>query len=142
MGLTSIVRRRKSYTEEDVYLVAMQWREIETQAEQASRPVPEGTLQWVKNEKNKRKYFKALGIQHGYIRASFRGDSKDFDDFLREVVIKAHDLGPFMRFGKGIAKEHFRLRKCLDPDYFEGSKIGERQAAEGKNYYMEHRKDW
>lgn len=142
MGLTSIIRRRKSYTEEDAYLVAMRWREIETQAEEGSRSIPEGMMQWVKNEENKRKYFKALGIQHGYIRAFFRGNPKDFDDFLRDVVIKAHDLGPLMRFGKGIAKEHFRLRKRLDPDYFEGTKIGERQAAEGKNYYLEHRKTW
>lgn len=142
MGLTSIIRRRKSYTEEDAYLVAMRWREIETQAEEGSRSIPEGMMQWVKNDENKRKYFKALGIQHGYIRASFRGDPKDFDDFLRDVVIKAHDLGPLMRFGKGIAKEHFRLRRRLDPDYFEGIKVGERQAAEGKNYYLEHRKTW
>ncbi len=142
MGLTSIIRRRKSYTEEESYLVAMRWREIEAQAEEGSRSIPEGMMQWVKNEENKRKYFKALGIQHGYIHASFLREPKDFDDFLRDVVIKAHDLGPLMRFGKGIAKEHFRLRKRLDPDYFEGIMFGERQVADGKNYYLEHRKTW
>ena len=142
MELISIIRRRKSYTEEDAYLVAMKWREIETQAEESSRSIPEGMEHWVKNEENKRKYVKALGIQHGYIRASFPGHPKDFNDFLRDVVIKAHDLGPLMRFGKAIAKEHFRLRKRLDPDYFEGIKIGERQVVEGKNFYMEHRKTW
>ena len=142
MGLTSLVRRRKGYADEDVYLVAMRWREIETEAEEVSRPIPEGMMKWIKTEENKRKYFKALGIQHGFIHASFRGDAKDFDNFLRDVVIKAHNLGPLMRFGKGIAKEHFRLRKRLDPDYFDGIKIGERQAVEGKNYYMEHRTSW
>ena len=138
----SFFYRRKSYCEEDAYLVAMQWREIETEAEEASRDIPEGMLQWIKNENNKRKYFKALGIQHGYIYASFRGDPRDFDSFLRDVVIKAHDLGLLMRFGKGSAREHFRLRKRLDPDYFEGIKIGKRQAEEGKNFYMEHRRTW
>jgi hypothetical protein len=40
MGLISIIRRRKSYSKEDAYLVAMRWREIEAQAEEASRPIP------------------------------------------------------------------------------------------------------
>ena len=142
MGLASMIRRRKSYSEEDAYLVAMRWREIETQAEEAAHAIPEGMMKRTKNEENKRKYFKALGIQHGFIHASFRGDSKDFDDFLRDVVIKAHDHGLFMRFGKGVVKEHLRLRKRLDPDYYEGIKMGERQVAEGQNLYLEHRKTW
>ena len=69
----------------------MRWREIESEAEQASRNIPQGMINWVKNDDNKRKYFKALGIQHGFILASFQGDPRDFDDFLRDVVIKAHD---------------------------------------------------
>lgn len=142
MGLTSMIRRRKSYSEEDAYLVAMRWREIEAQAEEAARAIPEGMMKWIKNDENKRKYFKALGIQHGFIRAMFRGDSRDFDEFLKDVVIKAHDLGLLMRFGKGIVKEHLRLRKRLDPDYFEGIKMGDRQVVEGKNLYLEHRKTW
>ena len=64
------------------------------------------------------------------------------NDFLRDVVIKAHDLGFLMRFGKGIVKEHLRLRKRLDPDYYEGIKLGQRQVAEERNYYLEHRKNW
>ncbi len=142
MGLTSFIRRRKSYSDEDAYLVAMRWREIETRAEEASRPIPEGIMKWVKNEENERKYMKALGIQHGFVHASFRGDAKDFDHFLRDVVLKAHDHGLFMRFGKGIATEHFRLRKQLNADYFDGIKIGERQVTEGKNFYLEFRKTW
>lgn len=136
------MKRRKSYSEEDAYHVAMRWREIESQAEEASRAIPEGMMKWIKNEENKRKYFKALGIQHGYIHASFRGDPQDFDDFLRDVVIKAHDHGLFMRFGKGIVKEHLRLRKQLDSHYYDGIKLGQRQVAEGQNYYLEHRKTW
>lgn len=134
--------RRKTYSEEEAYLVAMRWREIEAQAEEAGRAIPEGMMKWIKNEENKKKYFKALGIQHGFIQASFRGDPQDLDDFLRDVVIKAHDLGFLMHFGKGIVKEHLRLRKRLDPDYYEGIKLGQRQVAEGRNYYLEHRKNW
>ena len=63
MELSSIMKRRKSYSEEDAYHVAMRWREIESQAEEASRAIPEGMMKWIKNEENKRKYFKALGIQ-------------------------------------------------------------------------------
>ena len=142
MGLFSMIRRRKSYSEEEAYLVAMRWREIEAQAEEAARAIPEGMMKWIKNEENKKKYFEALGIQHGFIHASFRGDPQDFDDFLRDVVLKAHDLGFLMRFGKGIVKEHLRLRKRLDPDYYDGIKLGQRQVAEGQNYYLEHRKTW
>ena len=142
MGLSSMIRRRKSYSEEEAYLVAMRWREIEAQAEEAARAIPEGMMKWIKNEENKKKYFKALGIQHGFIHASFRGDPQDFDDFLRDVVLKAHDLGFLMRFGKSIVKEHLRLRKRLDPDYYDGIKLGQRQVAEGQNYYLEHRKTW
>ncbi len=142
MRLSSLIRRRKSYSEEEAYLVAMRWREIEAQAEEAARSIPEGMMKWIKNEENKKKYFKALGIQHGFIHTSFRGDPQDFDDFLRDVLIKAHDLGFLMRFGKGIVKEHLRLRKRLDPDYYDGIKLGQRQVAEGKDYYLEHRKTW
>ena len=137
-----MIRRRKSYSEEDAYLVAMRWREIETQAEDAARAIPEGMIKWIRNVENKRKYFKALGIQHGFIHALFRGDSSDFDNFLRDVVIKAHNQGFLMRFGKGIYKEHLRLRKKLDQDYYGGIKLGERQVADGKNYYLEYRKTW
>ena len=142
MGLFSMIQRRKSYSDEDAYLVAMRWREIESQAEEAARAIPEGMIKWIKNEENKRKYFKALGIHHGFIHASFQGDSQDFDQFLGHVVIKAHDHGLFMRYGKGIVKEHLRLRKRLDPDYFDGIKLGQRQVAEGINFYLEHRKTW
>lgn len=54
MGLSSMIRRCKSYSEEEAYLVAMRWREIEAQAEEAARAIPEGMMKWIKNEETGR----------------------------------------------------------------------------------------
>lgn len=122
--------------------MAMKWREIEARAEEAAPPMPGGMMKWAKNPESKKKYHKALGIQHGFILGSFRGDSGDFDDFLKEALYKAHDYGFLMRYGKNIFRDHMRLRKQMDEDFFEGVKLGELQASNGTDFYLEHRKTW
>ena len=131
---------KKSYSKDDVYKIAMQWREIDGDAEaQASIP-EEGLLRWVKkNPENKRKLHKAFGIQYGFIAGNYKGEPKDFDSFFKEVIYKTHNYGFMMNYGKSIYKSHIRLKKKMDEDYFYGVKEGEEQAKTKRNYYLEHR---
>ena len=132
----------KSFSPDQVYQVAMKWRNIEVEAEQASPEISEGLFQWVKKPGNMTKYNKVLGIMYGYILASYKGDARDFDDFLKEVDYKAHDYGFLMRTGKYSYKYQLRLRKKMDEDFWAGIKLGQKQAGEGKNYLLEERQTW
>ena len=114
----------------------MEWREIEDSAECGT---PSGGLvEWTKIGNNKSKLYKNFGVQHGFIKGKFKGKSEDFDDFFKEVVIKTHNHGLGLNFGKSIYKEHKSLIKKMDEDYFSGIKLGLDQALTEENHYRDY----
>jgi hypothetical protein len=129
-------KQKKSYSESDVYSLAMEWREIEESAD-CGTPAG-GMIEWAKVGDNKRKLHKNFGIQHGFIKGKFKGKSEDFDDFIKEVVIKTHNHGLGLNFGKSIYKEHKSLIKKMDEDYFSGIKLGLDQALTEENHYRDY----
>lgn len=95
-------------------------------------------IAWPKVGDNKRKLHKNFGIQHGFIKGKFKGKSEDFDDFIKEVVIKTHNYGFGLNFGKSIYKQHKSLIKKMDGDYFSGVKLGLDQALTEENHYRDY----
>jgi len=131
---------KKSYIKDDVYKIAMQWGEIDGDAEEQAVSPSEGLLEWIKkNPENKRKLHKAFGIQNGFIAGNFKGEPRDFDSFFKEVIYKTHNYGFMMNYGKSIYKDHMKLQERMDEDYFSGVKEGKEQAKTERNCYLEHR---
>ena len=134
---------KKSFTDDNVLEMVMLIREIDQKAEEEAPPIVEGMLEWAKKDpSNKCKVHKAMGIIHGILAESYRGEASDFDKFFKSVIIKAFNYGFGMNFGKTMYKDHMRLRNKMDEDYFSGIKEGKEQVATGENFYLKHRLRW
>jgi|GEM_PF-3077930 len=134
---------RKSYSDDEVLEVAMLLREIDQKAEEKAPPIAEGMLKWAKKDpSNKQKVHKAMGIMHGVVAGKYRGEPSDFDKFIKAVIIRAFNNGFGMNFGKTMYRDHMRLHKKMDEDYFAGIKEGRHQAVTGEDCYLQHRLTW
>ena len=134
---------RKSYSDGEVFEVAMLLREIDKKAEEEAPPIAEGTLKWAKKDpSNKQKVHKAMGIMHGVVAGKYRGAPADFDKFFKAVIIRAFNYSFLMTFGKFMYRDHIKLRNKMDEDYFAGIKEGKQQAITGEDYYLKHRLTW
>jgi len=134
---------KKSFTDNDVLEVAMEIRMLDQKTEEETPLIAGGMLEWAKkNPSNQSKVHKAMGIVHGIVAGSYRGKASDFDKFFRLIIIKAFNYGFGMNFGKTMYRDHMRLRKKMDKDYFSGIKEGKEQVNTGENFYLKNRLTW